>query len=145
MVLQKVTELTDEVLTSVQSLVRLLGEQKPIPTSDDLTRLIHSENSFLIVARFPDDNSPIVGMFSLAIYRVPTGGRAILEDLVVDTNYRNKGIARAMVQRAIEIAHSAGADVLSLTSNPSRVEANQLYITMGFTKRDTNSYLFNLK
>jgi hypothetical protein len=44
---------------------------------------------------------------------------------------------------AIEIARDAGANGLSLTSNPQRVEANLLYQNMGFSKRDTNTYFIN--
>jgi len=88
--------------------------------------------------------SPIVGMVTISLYRVPTGGRSIVEDLVVDTVYRNKGIAKALLLSAIEIARSAGANGVALTSNFQRVEANQLYQAMGFQKRETNAYFFDL-
>lgn len=141
----KVTEVTDEILEAVQSLVPQLGIHKPLPTRDDLTLLIDSETSTLIVARYSDNNSPIAGMLTISIYHVPTGGRSIIEDLVVDSVYRNKGIAKALLVSALEVARKAGVNGVALTSNPQRMEANRLYVSMGFQKRDTNAYFFELK
>ena len=140
MYVEKVDHLTEEIFLAVQKLVPLLGAHKPIPTRDDLSLLINSGTSNLLIARLDEGDSPIVGMLTIALYRVPTGGRSIVEDLVVDTNYRNKGIAKALILAAIEIARDAGANGVALTSNFQRVEANQLYVSMGFKKRETNAY-----
>ena len=144
MVIEKVDVLTDEILGAVQRLVLLLGSHKPIPTRDDLSLLLDSGTSILLIARLDGSDSPIVGMLTISLYRVPTGGRSIVEDLVVDTNFRNKGIAKALVLSAIEIAREAGANGVSLTSNPRRAEANQLYLRMGFKKRETNAYFLRI-
>ena len=72
------------------------------------------------------------------------GGTSIVEDLVVDTNFRKMGIAKALLSSAIEIARKAGANGVALTSNFQRVEANQLYLSMGFKKRETNAYFYAL-
>jgi GNAT superfamily N-acetyltransferase len=63
----------------------------------------------------------------------------------VDDQFRGRGIAKALLQSAIEIAREAGANGIALTSNPQRVEANQLYLRMGFKKRQTNAYFYELK
>ena len=144
MYIEKVKELTDEVFSAVQRLVSLLGAHKPIPSRNDLELLLNSGSSNLLVARFPDADSQIVGMLSISVYRVPTGGRSIVEDLVVDTNFRNRGIAKALVLSAIDLAREAGANGVALTSNFRRIEANQLYISMGFQKRETNAYFYKL-
>ena len=86
-----------------------------------------SDASTLLVASHPDLEGEIVGMLCLTIYRVLTGIRAIVEDVAVLENFRNRGIAQLLLNRAIELARTAGADALSLTSNPNRVAANQLY------------------
>jgi GNAT superfamily N-acetyltransferase len=143
--IEKVTGITEEIFNAVQRLIPLLGLHKPIPSWDDLTLLLNSGTSTLLVARFPDADSPIAGMLTLALYRVPTGGRSIVEDLVVDTNYRNKGIAKALLLSAVEIAREAGANGVALTSNYQRVEANRLYLAIGFERRETNAYFYKLK
>lgn len=145
MYIEKVMVLTQEIFDSVRGLVPLLGAHKPIPTRDDLLRLVNSGTSILLLARLMDKDSPIVGMLTLSLYRVPTGGRSIVEDLVVEPLHRNKGVAKALLLSAIGIAREAGANGVSLTSNLGRVEANQLYVSMGFKKRETNAYFFELK
>jgi ribosomal protein S18 acetylase RimI-like enzyme len=144
MLIEKVDNLTDEIFVAVQRLVPFLGSHKPIPTREDLSLLLDSGTSILLIARLDGNDSTIVGMLTISLYRVPTGGRSIVEDLVVDTNFRNKGIAKALVLSAIEIAREAGANGVSLTSNPQRVEANQLYLRMGFQKRETNAYFYKV-
>jgi len=64
--------------------------------------------------------------------------------VVVDQNFRRRGIAEALVNSAIEYAREAGVDGISLTSNPKREAANKLYQSMGFEKRETNSYYFKI-
>ena len=143
--IEQVSRLTDEIFDAVQRLVPLLGTHKPKPSWDDLTLLLDSGTSTLLVARFPASDSPIAGMLTIALYRVPTGGRSIVEDLVVDDQFRGRGIAKALLQSAIDIAREAGANGVALTSNPQRVEANRLYLSMGFQKRETNAYFLPLK
>jgi GNAT superfamily N-acetyltransferase len=145
MYIEKVSAITPEIFDSVRRLVPLLGIHKPKPSYNDLVALIESGPSSLLIARFPDRDSQIVGMLTISIYRVPTGARSIVEDLVVDENVRGKGIAKALMMEALEIARGAGANGIALTSNPLRVDANQFYLRMGFRKRETNSYFFDLK
>ncbi len=76
---------------------------------------------------------------------MPTGLRSIIEDVVVDETARRKGIGEALVRHAIELAREAGADGVSLTSNPQREAANQLYQSMGFQLRQTNPYFYKLE
>jgi ribosomal protein S18 acetylase RimI-like enzyme len=143
--IEKVAEVTEEVFDAVQRLVPLLGWHKPKPSLEDLSLLVNSGTSILLVARFPDATSPIVGMLTLSLYRVPTGGRSVVEDLVVDTAHRNRGVAKGLLQEAIAIARTMDANGVALTSNSQRVEANRLYLSMGFRKRDTNAFFYPLK
>ncbi len=106
---------------------------------------MRSQASALLVAREPDERGSIVGLLCLIVYRVPTGLRSIIEDVVVDETRRGRGIGKALVQYAIELAGEAGAEGISLTSNPRREVANQLYRSMGFELRPTNAYFYRLK
>ena len=58
---------------------------------------------------------------------------------------RRRGIAEALMLRAIDLARESGANGVSLTSNPKREEANKLYQAMGFQKRETNAYFYKLE
>ncbi len=145
MYIELVSALTDEIFESVKRLVPELGAHKPIPTREELMSLIDSEASKLWIARESDQYSLIIGMLTLTVYRVPTGIRSIVEDVSVDSNYRRHGVARALMEVAINFARQAGADGVALTSNPQREAANLLYQSMGFERRNTNAYMYKLK
>ena len=84
----------------------------------------------------------IAGILTLIIYRVPTGIRARVEDVVVDETLRGKGIGEALVEYALNMAREAGADGVALTSNPGREAANRLYQKLGFKPWKTNLYFY---
>ena len=145
MYIGKVSEVTEELHAALQRLVPQLGAHKTPPTVEELNRLVNSESSTLLLARQFGVEDPIVGILCLTVYRVPTGLRSIIEDVIVDENVRRQGIGEAMIQYAIELARQAGAHGVSLTSNPQREAANQLYQSMGFELRKTNPYFYKLK
>jgi ribosomal protein S18 acetylase RimI-like enzyme len=144
MFIENVSELTVEIYDAVKLLVPQLGAHKANPAWDELIALIRSEASRLIVARYPDETSQISGVLTLTIYRVPTGIRSIVEDVIVDEKMRRRGIAEALMRYAIELAREAGANGVALTSNPQREAANKLYQGLGFQKRETNAYFYKL-
>ena len=95
---------------------------------------------------WPSANSTsLVGMLTLVIFAIPTGIRAIIEDVVVDQRYRGQGIAQALTKEALVLAEAAGARTVDLTSRPSREAANRLYQKLGFQKRDSNVYRYTLR
>ena len=132
----------DELYEAFQRLVPQLTNNNPPPTREDLTALIQDASSTLLLAR--DDRGQIVGALNLTVYRVPTGIRSVIEDVIVDISARGQGIGEILMQRAIDLAREKGARNISLTSNPIRVAANKLYLKMGFKKRETNVYQMKL-
>lgn len=145
MYIEKISEPTEELYSALQQLIPQLGIHKVLLTQDELAKLLNTEGATLLVARDPDERGKIVGILSLTIYHVPTGTRAIVEDVVVDEDHRRMGIGEALVRHSIELAREAGANGVSLTSNPQRVAANQLYVAMGFELRKTNAYFYKLR
>jgi ribosomal protein S18 acetylase RimI-like enzyme len=143
--IQKISEASQDLYEALQRLVPQLGAHKVPPTRQELTELIVSDSATLLVARDPEPHSPIVGILCLTVYRVPTGLRSIIEDVIVDESMRRRGIGEALVRHAIELARQAGANGVSLSSNPQREAANQLYRSMGFQLRNTNPYFYQLK
>lgn len=128
-------------------IIRLLADLSPDripPTPAELEAIVTSGSVRLLVARHPDVGSGVAGMVSLVIYRVPTGLRARIEDLVVLSQARGLGIGKALMLQAIALACDQGANVLELTCNPRRIQANRLYQDLGFGKWDTNVYRLNL-
>ena len=142
MQIETVIKADSEHYEAFQRLIPQLTNNNPPPSLDDLTALVRDPSSTLIVAR--NDNGEIVGVLTLTIYRVPTGLRSIIEDVVVGISARGQEIGEALMKYAIDIAREKGASNISLTSNPKRETANRLYLRMGFKKRETNAYQINL-
>jgi predicted N-acetyltransferase YhbS len=142
MQIEIVTKADAELHAAFQRLVPQLTNNNPPPSLDELAALLRDASSTLMIAR--DDNGVIVGALSLTVYRVPTGVRSIIEDVIVDISVRGQGIGEELMLRAIEIAREKGAAGITLTSNPLRVAANKLYLRVGFQKRDTNAYQMKL-
>ena len=141
----QVTELTDELYQACQHLVPQLTNNNPPPGREALAELIYSDSSTLFYAKHPDFGPVILGIATLVLYRVPTGLRAYIEDVVVDEQARGRRIGEALTRVCLERAHQAGATQVMLTSNPNRLAANRLYQRMGFELRKTNVYRYNLK
>lgn len=137
--IEQVTEVTPELMDAMQRLIPQLSVKKP-PTEAELRLLVGSESSSLVVAR--NEDGTIVGMACVSTYCVPTGLRAIIEDIVVDEAARGKGIGEALTRRCLNIARLKGAPHVTLSSNPGREAANHLYLRMGFTLRDTKPYIY---
>ncbi len=142
--IEKVTQVTLEILEAMLRLVPQLTNSSPPPTPDELDALLESECANLFIAR-EAASGLIAGMATLVLYRVPTGLRGYMEDVVVDEAARGQGIGEALTKACLEAAHKAGAPQVGLTSHPGRVAANVLYRKMGFEQRNTNVYRYVFK
>ena len=138
--IHEVTEVDDELVEAFARLIPQLSSSNPPPGAEALEAIVSSEASTILVAR--DDEGRIRGSMTLAMFRIPTGLRAWIEDVVVDGDARGMGIGQLINERALEIAREAGATTVELTSRPSREAANRLYLRMGFEIRETNVYRF---
>ncbi len=110
----------------------------PMTLTETMFRqLLESDNSHLF---FLLKDEQIAGMLTVGIYYSPTGGKAWIEDVVVDESFRGQGLSKLLVAHAIKFVKEKQIPSLMLTSNPRRVTANKLYQTMGFGKKETNVY-----
>ncbi|HEX3946960.1 MAG TPA: GNAT family N-acetyltransferase [Acidimicrobiales bacterium] len=127
-----------ELLDAVTGLLPQLSRSAPPPTLAELEEIARSPATVLLVAR--EAGGRIVGSLTLALFRVPTGVRAWIEDVVVDQTVRGGGTGSALVGAALAAATRAGARTVDLTSRPDREAANRLYQRLGFERRETNVY-----
>jgi len=132
----------DALVDAFNRLTPQLSRSNPPPTRDELDEIVRSEASHLLVAR--DDDGAVLGSLTLVLFRIPTGVRAWIEDVVVDEVARGKGVGEQLNREALRIAKDHGARTVDLTSRPSREAANRLYQRIGFKQRETNIYRFEL-
>lgn len=136
-------KVVDEALMeALHRLLPQLSEHAQVPSVERMTQLLAEENTHLFVAC--DEQNKIVGVLTLLLVDIPTGRKAWIEDVVTDIAARGKGVGRALVERAVEVARAEGAKRIYLTSNPKREAAHALYRRCGFTPYDTTVFRLEL-
>ena len=135
------SEATPGLVEAFARLIPQLSSSSPAPTLDELAEMIESPASDVIVA---SDGDAVLGALTLVVFRIPTGVRAWIEDVVVDGAARGRGVGEVLNRFAIDHARSRGAKTVDLTSRPSREAANRLYQRIGFVARSTNVYRYDI-
>ena len=137
-------EVTPELVAAFERLIPQLSSSNPAPTETELAAICESEASVLLIAVDREADDRVLGSLTLAWFRIPTGVRAWIEDVVVDEEARGHGVGELLNRAALDRARELGAKTVDLTSRPSREAANRLYQRIGFVARDTNVYRYNL-
>lgn len=130
-----------QLVEAFAELIPQLSSSSPPPTAEQLQQIVDAPDSVLYVAWL---DGRIVGSLTLAMYRMPTGFKAWIEDVVVDASARGHGVGESLNLAAIAEAARRGAKNVNLTSRPSREAANRLYQRLGFVPYDTNMYRYHV-
>jgi len=134
-------KVTDEVVESFGRLLPQLSGSAPPLDRAALENIVASPAVTVLLAR---SSGVITGTLTLAMFPLPTGIRAWIEDVVVDESARGQGAGEALTQAALRAARAAGARTVDLTSRPSRAAAGRLYERVGFTVRESRLYRYAL-
>jgi ribosomal protein S18 acetylase RimI-like enzyme len=137
--IERAERVDDELVAAFERLIPQLSSSSPPPSAEQLGEIVSSPDTVLFVARV---DGRILGSLTLAFYRIPTGLKAWIEDVVVDGDARGHGLGAELSLAALAEAKARGAKDVSLTSRPSRESANRLYQRIGFQARDTNVYRY---
>lgn len=130
----------------INKLLRQLHPKAPKVTEKILVRMLSNKFHIKIaVLRDTSKNNQIFGMASLHIIRTFFGLKGIVENVIVDEEYRGKGRGKELMNGLIEAAKKKGVVYLELTSGPERQNAQKMYESLGFKKRETNVYRLDLK
>lgn len=135
---------TDELVAAFDHLTPFLSKSNPPPGREQLAAIVESDATDQFVARDEDDGGRIVGVATLAVFRIPTGLRAWVEDVIADPDTTGRGVGTGLTEAMIARARELGCITVDLTSRPSREKANHLYQKVGFEQRETNVYRFDL-
>jgi ribosomal protein S18 acetylase RimI-like enzyme len=141
--IEEARAITASLVGAVARLAAQLSPSGPAPTVADLEDIVGSPATRLLLAR--EETGAVVGMLTLALYRIPTSSCAWIEDVVVDEDSRGRGIGEQLTRHALALAKDAGADRVDLTSRPAREAGNRLYQRIGFEVRETNMYRYRLR
>lgn len=137
--IERISEPDDRIVEAMARLIPQLSVRRTPPGLVELAEIVASPGTSLLVAREGDEQ---LGTLTLVLYRVPTGIRGWIHDVVVDETARGRGVGAALTAEAIRIAEAAGAISVELTTREDRAEANRLYRRLGFEPRETNVYVW---
>ena len=137
----EISEANNEILSQVNGLLPQLSKSASPLSLESLDILAKSESTNLFVAK---EGKKVWGMLSLVLFPIPTGTKAWVEDVVVDSSARGKGIGKALMNHALKKVREKRGKSIDLTSRPSREKANKLYQSLGYQKRETNVYRLSL-
>ena len=132
---------SDELVEAMRRLIPQLSSSNPPPGRAELEEIVASGATTLFVASL---GGRIVGALTLVAFRIPTGVRTRIEDVVVDETVRGQRVGERLSEVALDAARRLGARSTDLTSRPSREAANRLYARMGFERRESNLYRYTL-
>eukprot|EP01054_Gregarina_sp_Poly1_P008899 Gregarina_sp_Poly_1__8898@NODE_537_length_7626_cov_271_043524_g424_i0_p3_GENE_NODE_537_length_7626_cov_271_043524_g424_i0NODE_537_length_7626_cov_271_043524_g424_i0_p3_ORF_typecomplete_len150_score21_82Acetyltransf_1/PF00583_25/1_1e15Acetyltransf_10/PF13673_7/3_4e14Acetyltransf_7/PF13508_7/2_1e11Acetyltransf_9/PF13527_7/2_6e07Acetyltransf_4/PF13420_7/4_1e07PanZ/PF12568_8/1_1e06FR47/PF08445_10/1_9e05GNAT_acetyltran/PF12746_7/3_1e05Acetyltransf_8/PF13523_6/0_00044Acetyltransf_CG/PF14542_6/0_0026Ac len=131
---QSVTPALSEAATT------LMPQLFEAPSMDWLSKVVEDRGTILMIA---EEESLVVGMLAVCICRTPSACKAWIEDVVVDSAFRGRGVGRALVRQGCAEAWLAGATKICLTSNVKRKEAHSLYLSEGFECYDETRVFVN--
>jgi ribosomal protein S18 acetylase RimI-like enzyme len=137
--IEQVVEVTEELVAAIERLLPQLNEARRPPTLAQLAETAASQT--LLVARDELDGA-IIGTLTLVLYRVPSGLKGRIEDVIVDGSARGQGVGEGLVREGMARANAAPVLMLELSSMPYRETANRLYKRLGFVRRPTNVYVW---
>lgn len=142
-VIEILERVTPEVVGAFARLIPQLSSSSPPPTAAELQAMVGAEANDVLVA-VDAATGVLLGSLTLVTFRIPTGIRSWIEDVVVDGAARGRGVGEALNRFALDLARSKGAKTVDLTSRPTREAANRLYQRMGFELRTSNLYRYEL-
>jgi ribosomal protein S18 acetylase RimI-like enzyme len=132
-------EVTDEAVEAFGRLLPQVSRSAKRLDASALAAMVDSPAVTVLVAR---SGGQIIGSLTLAMFPVPSGLRAWIEDVVVDESGRGQGVGGTLIDEALRLARQAGARTVDLTTRPAREAAGRLYERAGFQQRDTRVYRY---
>ena len=114
---------------------QLTESKKPLP----FKVLFTSANPIIILGCFEEDS--LLGMATLATYSAPSGKKGWIEDVVVHSSQRGRGIGRKLVQSLVDKAGKLGCSDLLLFTAFHRKPAIALYESLGFSRKESHLYI----
>jgi GNAT superfamily N-acetyltransferase len=105
----------DEIIAAFNRLIPQLSRSAVVPTPELIREIVEAQASTVLIARDSRDNRRIVGLLTLVVFRIPTGVRAWIEDVVVDEAVRGRGVGEALSQEAVRRAVALGARTVELS------------------------------
>lgn len=128
------------VQNQVSELFRQLSPDK---RQIELHKILESKNQITIA--YCTENNKIIGIASMGNYKVLSGSKGWIEDVVVDKNARGKGIGRKLMEKLLEIARQKELSEVLLFTEDHRFPAINLYNKLDFQQKESLIFMLKMK
>ena len=124
-----------------KTIASLYRQLNPNREPEGLAEVLSSDTAYVFVCR---PKEQIIGIATLSYYRVFSGYKGWIEDVVVDQHHRGKGIGKQLMQAILEKSKSLQLQRLFLYTEVEKQAAIHLYEQLGFTQRNSRLYFLDL-
>jgi len=136
----KKTDINLAVQNQISDLFKQLGGNKQ---QINLTELLDGKNQISVV--YCSENDEIIGIALMCTYKVISGKKGWIEDVVVNSKHRGKGIGRKMMNKLLEVGNEKQLSEILLFTEDHRTPAINLYSNLGFKVKDSRIYSRKMK
>jgi GNAT superfamily N-acetyltransferase len=130
------TEATPQAVVELNSLVAQMSRKPREMDLDYLRRVLDAPGTLVVVW----DEGRIIGCAQVSIEMLISKIKGWIDEVVVDESYRGQGVAKRLMEMAIEYARRAGCGHVNLSSGSDRGSAHSVYEHLGFYQRDSAQY-----
>ncbi len=144
MIIEEMIHPTEEVYQAFQRLIPQLTQHSLPPSREDLQIMAGSSGTVIFIARkMMNISKSLVPQLWVCSKRRPVW-HGWIEDVIVDEGARRQGVGKALTEACLQKARDLALHEVNLTSRPARQAANQLYTSLGFSRRESNLYRYEL-
>lgn len=136
----KIQDLTLRRETLISNLFKQLGGEKE---QINLKEVLEEENR--ITLAYCEANNEVIGIASMCTYKVISGKKGWIEDVVVDERYRGQGIGRKLMEKLLAEGKKKDLTEILLFTEDYRIPAIQLYSDLGFKLKDSRIYTLKIQ
>ncbi len=124
-----------EILSLLSQLLEVAHGEGDIPPSqveDNLSQILDNPAYLILLA---EEEGNIVGLINVHFRNTlfHPGPSALIDELVVDTRFRGRGIGTALIESAIEEAKRRGCVEIEISTESDNTSAIEFYKKRGFT------------
>lgn len=133
-------EITEKLQSQLSTLyLQLNSELRQLSLKDIL---VVPDNLDVVVCL---EDDMLIGIAMMAKYKVVSGYKGMIEDVVVSQDHRGKGIGRKLMELLLQRAKECELDDVLLFSGHHRTAAITLYKSLGFTLKNSGLYVKKMK
>lgn len=121
----------------------LFKQLSPNKRQIELSEILENKNP--ITLAYCIENDTIIGIAAMCTYKVISGSKGWIEDVVVDENSRGKSVGQKLIEKLLETAKEKNLSEVLLFTEDHRIPAINLYNKLGFKQKESRIFVLKSK